>query len=68
MMRRWKQLGEYLIVKFNDQAVKVEDSDGNYKLTPDGLAVPPQRPGFPEAFKATIVRETGDRYRIPGDK
>ena len=68
MMRRWKQLGEYLIVKFNDQAVKVEDADGNYKLTPDGLAVPPQRPGFPEAFKATIVRETGDRYRIPGDK
>lgn len=65
MMRQWKKLGEYLIVKFNDQTIKVENSDGSYKLTSDGLAVPPVRPGFPDAFKETIVRETGERYRIP---
>ncbi len=66
MLRRWKQLGEYLIVKYNDQAVKVE-KDGKFELTPDGIAVPPQRPGFSDKYKETIIRETGDKYLIPGE-
>lgn len=64
MMSAWLKLAEYQIVKFNDMVVKPE-KDGKFELTPDGLAVPPVRPGFDESQKATIVRETGDKYLLP---
>lgn len=64
MLQSWRELGEKLIVKFNDQVVKPE-KDGKYELTPDGLAVPPVRPGFSEEYKKIIIRETGDRYLVP---
>lgn len=64
MMDRWKQLGQYLIVKYNDQAVKPE-KDGHFELTPDGLGKAPVRPGFPDAYKEIIVKETGDKYLVP---
>lgn len=64
MMTRWTQLGQYLVVKFNDQAVKPE-KDGKFELTPDGLGKAVVRPGFPDAFKEKIIRETGDKYLIP---
>lgn len=64
MLTRWKELGEYLIVKFNDQTIKPEDANG-YRLTPDGLAVFPQRPGFDAQQREIIVRETGDKYLKP---
>ncbi len=64
MMTRWTQLGQYLVVKFNDQAVKPE-KDGKFELTPDGLGKAVTRPGFPDAFKEKIIKETGDKYLIP---
>ena len=64
MMDRWIKLGQYLIVKYNDQTVKPE-TDGKFDLTPDGLAVPPQRPGFSEEYKKVIIKETGEKYRVP---
>ena len=64
MMGAWKKLGEYLIVKYNDQTVKPE-KNGRFVLTPDGLGASPARPGFDEGFKRVIVRETGDKYLVP---
>lgn len=64
MMNRWMNLGKYLIVKFNDQAVKPE-KDGKFELTPDGIATSPQRPGFNDNYKRIIIKETGDKYLIP---
>ena len=64
MMSAWLKLAEYQIVKFNDMVVKPE-KDGKFELTPDGIAVPPVRPGFDEHQKSTIVRETGDKYLLP---
>lgn len=64
MMQRWKKLGEYLIVKYNDQAIKPE-KDGKFELTPDGLGKPVERPGFDENYRRTIVKETGDKYLMP---
>ncbi len=64
MMSAWLKLAEYQIVKFNDMVVKPEKDD-KFELTPDGIAVPPVRPGFDESQKATIVRETGDKYLLP---
>lgn len=64
MMNRWKRLGEYLIVKYNDQVVKPE-RDGKFLLTPDGLGASPERPGFSGAYKRSIIEETGDKYLMP---
>lgn len=64
MLSRWKTLGEYLIVKYNDQTIKPE-KDGKYLRTPDGLGERPVRPGFNEQYKDIIIRETGDKYLIP---
>ena len=67
MMTRWKQLGEYLIVKFNDQAIKPE-KDGKYEMTPDGLGKAVERPGFNKSYREVIVKETGDKYLVPSNK
>ena len=64
MLARWRKLGEYLIVKFNDQAVKKEEG-GKFKLTPDGIGAFPDRPGFDDQYRARIVKETGEHYLIP---
>ena len=64
MMNRWRKLGEYLVVKFNDQAVKPE-KDGKFELTPDGLGKAVERPGFNESYKKRIIEETKDKYLIP---
>lgn len=59
-----EKLGEYLIVKYNDQAIKPE-KDGKFELTPDGLGKAVERPGFDENYRKTIVKETGDKYLVP---
>ncbi len=64
MMRRWERLSEYLIVKFNDMTIKPE-KDGKFLLTPDGLAEPPIRPGFPDDYKKVLIEQTGDKYLMP---
>jgi hypothetical protein len=64
MMQQWRNLGQYLIVKHNDMVVKKEEN-GQFKMTPYGIADAPHRPGFNDAYRATIVRETGDKYKLP---
>ena len=64
MMDRWTKLAERIIVKYNDMAIKGE-KDGRYILTPGGAVDKMERPGFPEQYKRTIVKETGDKYLIP---
>ena len=65
MLADWKRLGEYLIVKFNDMTIK-QDDNGVFARTPEGLIVRPKRVGYADSYRRTIVRETGDRYLIPG--
>ena len=64
MMERWTRLGQYLIVKYNDQTVKPE-KDGKFERTPEGLGARPSRPGFDDNYKEVIIRETGDKYLVP---
>lgn len=64
MLARWKKLGEYLIVKYNDQTVKPE-KDGKFELTPDGLGKAVERTGFNDSYKKVIVDQTADKYLQP---
>lgn len=67
MMDTWRHLFEFLVVKHLDMAIKVTEYDEDkmfdqFVRTPEGLAVPPERPGYPEAFRKKIVEEKGEKY------
>lgn len=62
MMQAWDKLFKHLVVKHNDMAQKKTDDKGNFLKTPYGFAQAPERPGYPEAFRKQIVKETGDKY------
>ena len=64
MLARWKQLAYYLIVKYNDMAVKPE-KNGKFERTATGIGATVKRPGFPEAVARELVKQTGDRYAVP---
>lgn len=64
MIDRWRQLGTYLIVKYNDMAIK-PDEDGRFIRTETGLGATVERPGFPENVAREIVKCSGDRYAVP---
>jgi len=65
MLSRWKQLAFYLIVKYNDMAVKPEDEHHNFLRTPEGLGQRVARPGMPLPFARELVKRTGDKYASP---
>lgn len=58
----WRQLGEFLIVRYNDMVIKQVNPDGTFKRTPEGQCAPVTRPGYPEDFNRRVAAETGDRY------
>lgn len=64
MLKRWKKLAIYLIVKYNDMAVKPE-KDGKFERTKTGIGVAVKRPGYSDYFRHELLRQTGDRYVIP---
>ena len=64
MLERWQQLAFYLIVKYNDMAVRPE-INGKFEVTPEGLGARVKRTGFPEKYARKLIKETGDRYVQP---
>ena len=64
MLDRWNELAVYLIVKYNDMAVKPE-KDGKFMRTKTGLGAKVERPGYPESVARDIVRQSGCRYAVP---
>lgn len=66
MLARWRQLAFYLIVKYNDMTVKPE-ADGKFTRTKEGIGATVERPGYPEAVKEKLVKETGDKFEVPQD-
>ena len=65
MMDEWNQLAQLIIVKYNDMAVKRTDENGQFEKTPGGNPRPVLRPGYPDAFKRQIIKQTGSRYELP---
>ena len=64
MLDRWNQLAIYLIVKYNDMAVKPEEN-GVFKRTKTGIGARVARPGIPQSFARKLIKETGDKYEQP---
>ncbi len=64
MIDRWRKLAYYLIVKYNDMAVKPE-KDGKFLKTEYGYGANVERPGFPEKYARKLIKETGDKFAVP---
>jgi dipeptidase len=66
MTTRWKQLGQYLLIKYMDGNVKRE-KDGQFERTETGLAPMPLFPGYPEWWYKIIANSTGDKLKVIGE-
>lgn len=64
MLAKWKELAIYLIVKYNDMAVK-PTKDGKFLRTKTGNGATVKRTGFPEKVARALVKQTGDRFASP---
>jgi dipeptidase len=67
MIRRWRQLAYFLIVRHNDMAVRPVDEKGQFKRGKYGLGETVKRPGYPEAYRRQLIELTGDRYLKPAE-
>ena len=67
MIKRWRQLATFLIVRHNDMAVRPVDEKGNFKRGKHGLGATVQRPGYPEAYRRELVNRTGDKLIKPAE-
>ena len=63
-MDTWKQLGEYLVVKYNDMVVQRMDTTHfvGHSISNEGYV---NRPGIPADFAKEMAKLTGDRYKQP---
>ena len=66
LFRKWVELDKYLLVKYMDGNVKVEE-DGHFKSNgfDERIPVMPQFPGYSEKWKEAVVRDHGDVIRVP---
>jgi dipeptidase len=64
-VKRWKDLGHYLLVKYIDGNIKKE-KDG--KFLKNGYTQPaaPLQPGYPEWWLKKIADDTGDKLKVVG--
>ena len=60
MIARWQKLAFFLIVKYNDIAVKPTDQNGTFERNKYGGGARVKRPGFPEGYARELLRQTGD--------
>jgi dipeptidase len=61
---QWKALNEYLIVKYIDGNIKKE-KDGKFETNQWGCPVMPLQPGYSDAWKKSVIQETGNKLLVP---
>ena len=61
---RWKELDNYLLVKYMDSNIKQEEN-GEFKRNGYGYPARPMQPGYPDSWKKAVIEQTGDRFRRP---
>ena len=66
MFKKWKELDEYLLVKFIDGNVKRQNPDGSFKDNGAGKNIPanPIQPGYSEHWKRKVAEDAGERLMV----
>ena len=65
MTQQWKELGQYLLVKYVDGNIKRE-KDGEFLRTEYGMPPYPIFAGYPDWWYKEIVKSTGDHFKVIG--
>ncbi|MDD4645112.1 MAG: C69 family dipeptidase [Bacteroidales bacterium] len=60
---RWKELSEYLLVKYIDGNIKKE-KDGKFLDNGTGVSLMPDQPGYSEAWKRMVKENAGERLKV----
>ena len=60
---RWKELGEYLMVKYLDGNIKRE-KDGQFMDNGYGLPESPEFPGYSEEYYRAVAKDAGERLKV----
>jgi len=64
-VQRYKDLGEFLLVKYIDGNIKKEEN-GVFLRTPEGYPMNPDQPGYSDQWKEIVVKDAGKKLRMPG--
>lgn len=60
-VKRWKELDNFLLVKYLDSNVKPEEN-GEFFGNGHGYPAKPKQPGYPDSWKKNVIESTGDRF------
>lgn len=60
----WKELSHYLLVKYIDGNIKLEENN-KFVTNPAGIPVMPSQPGYSDKWKKEVIRDTGDKLLVP---
>ncbi len=61
-VEQWRNLSNYLLVKYLDSNVKQVDENGKFLRNPYGYPLKPKQPGYPDSWKKAVIEGTGDRF------
>lgn len=64
---KYRDLGQYLLVRFMDGNMKKVDENGQFIYNDYGIPVYPEFPGYNQEYYENIVRSTGDHFLIPDE-
>lgn len=69
MMKSWRKLSQFLLVKYIDGNIKKE-TNGRFEESPyrKGQCVFPEQPKYPQQWYEMIVKDHGDVIKVPATK
>jgi len=66
-VKRWKELGDFLLVKYLDGNRKQEEN-GRFLRNEWGYPQPPSFPGYSDEWKENVIKDTGERFVYPDEE
>ncbi len=64
----YRDLAQYLLVRFMDGNMKKVDEKGDFQYNEYGVPIYPSFPGYNQEYFDNIVRATGDHFLLPEKK
>lgn len=62
--KEFKQLGDYLFVKFLDGNIKKETAPGQFQRTPEGMCASPEFGGYSDEYFRSVANDAGERLKV----
>lgn len=62
--KRFKELGDYLFVKYLDGNIKKETAPGRFARTPEGQCASPVFGGYSEEYYRSVAKDAGERLKV----